>query len=218
MKREMRWHDFGSGREATRRQYREYWQGERQSHGPKLVPARRVAIKTGGAPQRVAGIGVTRSRDPLAGCDRGADHGRVVLRSIPCASAGSDPQGGPSSALRRAPLAGMRPRRCALVLRMKARLCPAPGSHPSMERLEPAPPCAGHFVGRLDHAPRTRSRAAWCGKGRRAAYGCDGVPGLMRLLPQTGLRLTSRSRRDMLCAVLRVITNFDSQRTRVLLG
>jgi len=27
--------------------------------------------------------------------------------------------------------------------------CPAPGSHPSMERLEPAPPCAGRFVARL---------------------------------------------------------------------
>ena len=47
MKRVMRWHDFGTGREATRSQYREYWQGERQSHGPKFVPARRVAAKTG---------------------------------------------------------------------------------------------------------------------------------------------------------------------------
>ena len=215
MKRVMRCHDFGSGREAHRSQYREYWQGERQCHGPKLVPARRVAAKTGGAPQRVAGIGTTRSRDPLAGCDRGADRERVVFMPIPCASAGSDPQRGPSSALRRAPLAGMRPRRCAPVLRMKVRLCPASGSHPSIERLEPAPPCAGHFVGRLDHAPRTRSRAAWCGQGREAACGCDNGTGLMRLLPQTGLRLTSRSRRDMLCTVLRVSTNFASQRTRV---
>jgi len=47
MKRMMRWHDFGSGREASRSQYREYWQGERQSHGPKFAPARRVAIKIG---------------------------------------------------------------------------------------------------------------------------------------------------------------------------
>jgi len=31
MKRAMRCHDFGSGREASRSQYREYWQGERQS-------------------------------------------------------------------------------------------------------------------------------------------------------------------------------------------
>ena len=169
MKRAMRWHDFGAGREASRSQYREYWQGERQSHGPKLMPARRVATKTGGAPKRVAG----------------------------------------------ALLAGMRPRRRALVPRTTARSCPAPGSHPSIERSEPAPPCAGHFVGRLDHAPRTRSRAAWCGQGRQAACGCDSISGLMRLLPQTGLRLTSRSRRDMLCAVLRVHTNFASQRTRV---
>jgi len=47
MKHVMRCHDFGSGREASRRPYREYGQGERQSHGPKLVPARRVAIKIG---------------------------------------------------------------------------------------------------------------------------------------------------------------------------
>jgi hypothetical protein len=47
MKRDMRFHDFGSGREASCRQYREYLQGEQQSHGPKFVPARRVAAKTG---------------------------------------------------------------------------------------------------------------------------------------------------------------------------
>ena len=47
MKRVLRWHDFGTGREARRSQYREYWQGERQSHGPKFMPARRVATKTG---------------------------------------------------------------------------------------------------------------------------------------------------------------------------
>ena len=122
MKRVMRWHDFGSGREATRSQYREYWQGERQCHGPKVVPAPRVAAKTGGAPQRVAG----------------------------------------------APLAGMRLHRRAPVLRVRACYCPAAGSHPSKKRLEPAPPCAGRFVGRLDHI------------------------------------------RDMLCATLRVSTNFGS--------
>jgi hypothetical protein len=215
MKRAMRCHDFGTGREALHSQYREYWQGERQCHGPKFVPARRVAIKIGGAPQRGAGIGATRSRDPLVGCDRGADRERVVSKPIPCASAGSDPQRGPSSALRRAPFSGMRPRRRVLGSCVMARICPAPGSHPSIERLEPAPPCTGHFVDRLGHAPRTRSRAAWCVQGRRAACGCDNVTGLMLLLPQTGPRLTSRSRRDMLCAALRVITNFDSQRTRV---
>ena len=46
MTRVMRWHDFGSGREASRSEYREYSQGSRQSHGPKLVPARRVAATT----------------------------------------------------------------------------------------------------------------------------------------------------------------------------
>jgi len=105
MKRVMRCHDFGSGREASRSEYREYSQGERQSHGPKLVPARRVAATIGGAPKRGAG----------------------------------------------APLAGMRPRRRAWVPRIMARLCPATGSHPTMKLLEPAPPSAGHFVGRLVH-------------------------------------------------------------------
>ena len=210
----MRWHDFGSGREASRSEYREYSQGSRQSHGPKFAPARRVAATTAGAPQCGAGIGAPWNRDPLAGCDRGADHERVDSRPIPCASAGSDPQRGPSSALRRAPLAGMRPQRRACVPRMTARLCPAPGSHPTMKLLEPAPPYAGHFVGRLAHAPRPRSRAAWCGTGRKAAYSSDGGTGLPRLLPQTGLRQTSRSRRDMSCAPLRVINPFWLQRTR----
>ena len=39
MTRVMRWHDFGSGREAGRSEYREYSQGSRQCHGPKFVPA-----------------------------------------------------------------------------------------------------------------------------------------------------------------------------------
>jgi hypothetical protein len=46
MTRVMRCHDFGSGREASRSEYREYSQGERQSHEPKLAPARRVAATT----------------------------------------------------------------------------------------------------------------------------------------------------------------------------
>ena len=39
MKRVMRWHDFGSVREASRSECREYSHGQRPSHGPKLVPA-----------------------------------------------------------------------------------------------------------------------------------------------------------------------------------
>jgi hypothetical protein len=58
MKRVMRWHDFGSGREARRSQYREYWQGERQSHGPKFVPAQRVAATI--APDFVGRLGYIR--------------------------------------------------------------------------------------------------------------------------------------------------------------
>src|SRR5690349_5848915 len=39
MKRVLRWHDFGTGREASRSEYREYSQEKRQSHGPKFAPA-----------------------------------------------------------------------------------------------------------------------------------------------------------------------------------
>src|SRR5258705_12742147 len=31
--------------------------------------------------------------------------------------------------------------------------CPAPGSHPSTQRLEPAPSCAGHFVANPRQVP-----------------------------------------------------------------
>ena len=48
-----------------------------------------------------------------------------------------------------AQLAGMRPRRRVGVPHLIARSCPAPGSHPSRKRLEPAPPYAGRFVARL---------------------------------------------------------------------
>src|SRR5512146_2707674 len=47
MKHVMRCHDFGSGREAAPSEYREYSQGKRQSHGPKLVPALGVTAKIG---------------------------------------------------------------------------------------------------------------------------------------------------------------------------
>jgi hypothetical protein len=166
MKRVMRCHDFGSGREARRSQYREYWQGERQSHGPKFVPARRVAATIGGAPKRGAGIGATWSRDPFTGCDRGTDHRRVAPMPILCASPGSDPKG-PLFRPATRPLAGMRPRRRARVLRMMARYRPAAGSHPTVKPLEPAPPYAGHFVGRLVHirdmncAPPSRHPQFW---------------------------------------------------------
>ena len=90
------------------------------------------------------------SRDPFTGCDRGADHRRVVLMPIRCASPGSDPKG-PLFRPATRPPAGMRPRRRAEVPRVMARLCPAAGSHPTVKPLEPAPPYAGHFVGRLAH-------------------------------------------------------------------
>ena len=81
------------------------------------------------------------------GCDRGADHKRVDSKPILRASAGSDPQRGPSSALRRAPLAGMRPRRWEPVAWIRCAERRAPGSHPSKKRLEPAPPSTRRVVG-----------------------------------------------------------------------
>ena len=69
-----------------------------------------------------------------------------------------------------APLAGMRPRRHADVPRVVARHCPAPGSHPGV-RLEPAPPCAGRFVGLVAHIRDRRCRVlrATTGLGRNDA-------------------------------------------------
>jgi hypothetical protein len=49
----------------------------------------------GGCDSLAAGIGATRSRGPLAGCDRWADRGRVPMAPIRCASPGSDPRGNP---------------------------------------------------------------------------------------------------------------------------
>jgi hypothetical protein len=47
MKRMRRWHDFASGREVRRSEYREYSQAARQSPGAKLAPALRVVPKIG---------------------------------------------------------------------------------------------------------------------------------------------------------------------------
>src|SRR4249920_3600039 len=96
-----------------------------------------------GAPERGAGIGGTWSRDPLAGCDRGADQWRVVLKPIPCASPGSDPQRGPSSTRRRAPVSGDATVKAHVSTRTIAALHPAAGSHPHLRRGNPAPPSAG---------------------------------------------------------------------------
>jgi hypothetical protein len=148
MKRVLRCHDFRSGREAIRSQYREYWQGERQSHGRKVVPALRVAARIAarrnakqGSAQR--GVG-TRLRDatvkPIVR--------RVVLMPILRASTGLHPRRGPCSALRRARLRGC-DRKGPRESRGWARLRPATGSHPITKRLEPVPPSAGHFVGLL---------------------------------------------------------------------
>ena len=47
MKPMRRWHDFVSGREARRSEYREYSQAVRQSPEAKLAPALRVVAKIG---------------------------------------------------------------------------------------------------------------------------------------------------------------------------
>ena len=165
MKRAMRWHDFGSGREADRSQYREYWQGKRQCHGPKLVPARRVAAKTGGTPQRGAG----------------------------------------------APLAGMRPRRCAPVLRIIGRACVLlRGRIQARSAWNLLRPAQDTLSAGLTMRPGLGLAQRGAGRGAKRRVDAMVPRGLCGLLPQTGLRQTSRSRRDMLCAVLRVSTNFGS--------
>ncbi len=96
--------------------------------------------------------------------------------------------------------------------------CTPPRSHPRKRGPCSALRRAVCVVASLANAPRTRSRAAWCGKGRQAAYGCDDGSGLLRLLPQTGLRLTSRSHRDIGRAPLLAAIPFWPQRiARILL-
>ena len=86
MKRAMRCHDFGSGREASRSPYREYWQGERQSHGPKLVPAPGLSLDlpmpAPGLRPKSATRRTVEQGPRLRGCDRvGACESRAFRRS-----------------------------------------------------------------------------------------------------------------------------------------
>ena len=89
MKRALRCHDFGSGREASRspyRQYWQYWQGERQSHGPKLVPAPGLSSDIQPSAPGLRPKSATRrsvEQGPrLRGCDRaGAWESRALGRS-----------------------------------------------------------------------------------------------------------------------------------------
>ena len=149
MRRAMRCHDFRLGQEVRRSQYREYWLGARRRDGRKFVPALRVAAKIAarrsveeGSAQRGAG---TRLRDatvePIAGASlRMPIHARLR---------GQIPIRGPSCALRCARLRGSdRVGVCRPVHYRRAH--PVSGSHPIAARSEPAPPCTGHVVGRLD--------------------------------------------------------------------
>jgi hypothetical protein len=79
MKRAMRCHDFGSGREASRSQYREYWQGERQSHGPKFVPAPWITV---GYSDACAGVAARIGADFVGRLGHIRDMPCAVLRAI----------------------------------------------------------------------------------------------------------------------------------------
>ena len=86
MKRTMRCLDFGSGREASRSPYLEYWQGERQSNGPKLVPAPRLSLEiqmpAPGLRPKSATRRTVEQGPRLRGCDReGACEDRAIRRS-----------------------------------------------------------------------------------------------------------------------------------------
>ena len=113
----------------------------------KIAPATRGAAGIDGAPQREAGIGATRSRGPLAGCDREADREARRTHADPLRIFGVTSPEGPLFQPSTRPWGCDREGACKS--RGSARSCPATGSHPSTKRLEPAPPCAGRFVGRL---------------------------------------------------------------------
>jgi hypothetical protein len=74
-----------------------------------------------------------------------------VMGAVVAAKIGGAPERGAG-----APPAGMRPCRGSFVPCNRCTECPAPGSHPSKERLEPAPPCTGRIVTRLANIPDIR--------------------------------------------------------------
>ena len=146
-----------------------------------------------GPPESGRGIGGTWSRGPLAGCDRVVDQERVVQMPIPCASSGSDPQrsigaplpplDAPRSFFRGSDLEGGRGRR-AIPLRLISGRIPNLKLGPLLH-LDSRP---------SGDAPRARSLAEWCGKGRARLRPRFLNGALVRLLPQTSLRRTGRSR------------------------
>jgi hypothetical protein len=124
---------------------------------------------------------------------RGAEHGRTATKPNPCAPSGSDPhKWGPSSAVQCAPLMrGCAPdpvreapvregaHEAAIDIGETGRNASTPANGPSANGSQP---------------PRTRYAKRRCGKGRTRLRSTLVKRGAMRLLPQTGLRLTGRSR------------------------
>jgi hypothetical protein len=113
-----------------------------------------------GLPERGRGFGEARSRDPLAGCDRGAEHWvrRIFCRTLRAPS-GSDPhKWGPSSTVRRTPCihgdlteeADMSGRQTYAAISgripIKSDVAPAPPHRPPPSGMRPAASAFGHRI------------------------------------------------------------------------
>jgi hypothetical protein len=181
MRRALRCHDFRSGREAIRSQYREYWQGERQSHGRKLVPAdvgrrgpttllgvtARIAARRNAEQGPACGDATMKARvSPAGGHACVPLQGRIQahiawnLLRLPrdTLSAGLVILAiwpAPSFASAPQRRAGTRLRDATAKVRcspaLRCAYVPSPGSHPSTKRLEPASPCAGPTILAVTH-------------------------------------------------------------------
>ena len=140
------------------------------------------------------GAGMRRSVEQgprLRGCVRGAECRRTATNSNPGAPPGSDPHTwGPSSAVRCAPLAGMRSRS-----QIQAHFYEFESRHTSRVRSPYMGPLFRRAVRRRawECAPDP-VRVALVREGAHEAANDVHETGRMRLLPQTGLRLTGRSR------------------------
>ena len=148
MKHTLRCHDFGGRASCQVQNCPNRGWVTRCAEGQNRASPRGVAAKIADAPERGAGSPESGRGAPgvFRGSDLAGDRGRRSFAS----DSGRIPK------LHRVPAPPRQPPRlrdATVQARVRtahpALYCPAPGSHPSKKRLEPAPPCAGRFVARL---------------------------------------------------------------------
>ena len=110
----MRWHDFGSGREASRSQYREYGQGERQGGAVTRLPQARLRERR--PSPRLRKLRHPQPPSPPQSCAR-REPGATGQNS--CQPEGLRLKSAARRSVEQGPACGMRPRRRAQGPRMR---------------------------------------------------------------------------------------------------